>query len=242
MDISLYRLKKAVLTPRTMYMRRKERDMSEVGRMIFELNYYRRRVYDFMGATMANPEILVDFELDEQGTVLDVGAYVGDWAEKVENRYHPAAIHCFEPAPGGLDQIRRRHADNDRVHIHPYGLGDRDQTASLALAGPGSSIYTDETPFGLVDVDIRDVAEVLDELGIDDADLLKVNIEGGEYDLFDRLIEIDALPRFRLVLIQFHEWHPNAYARRRRIRRALRKSHEEVWGYSWVWELWRRVD
>jgi FkbM family methyltransferase len=239
--VSLYTTKKAILTPRTLYMRRKERDFDEVARTIFELHYYRRPVYDFTSATMHNRDILVDFELDEQSVVLDVGAYIGDWAEKLEERYHPAAIHCFEPAPGGVDQIHARHDANPRVHIHPYGLGGRDETAQLALAGPGSSIYTEDTPFGLVDVEIRDVATVLDELGLDEIDLLKVNIEGGEYDLFDRLIDAGWLERTRLVLIQFHEWHPHAYKRRRRIRRALRAQHEEVWNYSWVWELWRRT-
>jgi hypothetical protein len=67
-----------------------------------------------------------------------------------------------------------------------------------------------------------------------------VNIEGGEYDLFDRLIDIGWLPRVRSVLVQFHEWHPQAYRRRRAIRRALRRSHDEAWNYPFVWELWRR--
>jgi hypothetical protein len=69
---------------------------------------------------------------------------------------------------------------------------------------------------------------------------MKVNIEGGEYDLFDRLVETDRLPRVQLVSVQFHEWHPHAHRRRRAIRRALRRSHQEVWCYPWVWELWQR--
>ncbi|MGH8977302.1 MAG: FkbM family methyltransferase, partial [Acidimicrobiia bacterium] len=71
-------------------------------------------------------------------------------------------------------------------------------------------------------------------------DLCKVNIEGGEYDLFDRLIETVWLARIRILLIQFHEWHPNAYARRRAIRRAFSRTHDEVWDYPFVWEMWRR--
>jgi hypothetical protein len=90
-------------------------------------------------------------------------------------------------------------------------------------------------------VQIRDVVGVLDELGIREVDLLKVNIEGGEYDLFDRLIETDWLRSVRLVSVQFHEWHPKAYRRRRAIRRALARSHTEVWCYSWVWEYWSRT-
>ena len=70
---------------------------------------------------------------------------------------------------------------------------------------------------------------------------MKVNIEGGEYDLFDRLIEAGSLGRFRQVSVQFHEWHPRAHGRRGSDTAGeLRRQHDEVWCYPWVWELWRR--
>ena len=125
--------------------------------------------------------------------------------------------------------------------MYGYGLGRSTGTAQLALDGPGASTFTRESPFGSVPVEIRDVAAVFDELELDHIDLLKVNIEGGEYDLFDRLDECGWLPRVDLVSVQFHEWHPHAYRRRRSVRRALRRDHEQVWSYPWVWELWRRT-
>lgn len=237
--MSLYQLKKAALTPRTMYMRRKERDMDPMARPVFELNYYRKPVYEFTGATMMNPAILYDVPIDETATVFDVGAYIGEWSEKVWNRYRPT-IYTFEPAPGAHRQVVAKFGDNDKVHTFPYGLGAADTTASLALAAAGSSIYDDVGAMGTVDVEIRDVAAVLDELGLERLTVLKVNIEGGEYDLFDRLDETGWLPRIDHVLVQFHEWHPKAYGRRRRNRKAFARSHDEVWGWSWVWEYWRR--
>ena len=62
----------------------------------------------------------------------------------------------------------------------------------------------------------------------------------GEFDLFDRIIGAALLPDVRYVLIQFHEWHPKAHARRRALRRALAATHDEVWCYPWVWERWER--
>jgi hypothetical protein len=128
------------------------------------------------------------------------------------------------------------------VQLFRYGLGAEDSVAHLSAAGPGSSIYAKDSPLGeSAEVSIRDVVAVLDELEVDQVDLMKVNIEGGEFDLFDRLIEAGRLPSIRQIMIQFHEFHPDAYRRRHRVRKALRRSHEVVWDYPWVWEMWRRV-
>jgi len=241
MDVTLYSVKKAVLYPRTLYMRRvKEKDMDPRVRKMFEVNYYRKPLYDFTAATMANPDILVDADLSASSVVLDVGAYVGDWSDKVSRRYG-CTIHAFEPGSAALKTAHKRLDGREGVHLHPYGLGGTNQMARLAMAGPGSSIYSASSPLGAYEsIEIRDVVEVLDELGIDQIDLLKVNIEGGEFDLFDRLQEAGRLPDARQVMIQFHEFHPNAYRRRRQVRRGLAATHEVVWDHPWVWEFWRR--
>jgi FkbM family methyltransferase len=198
-------------------------------------------MYAFMRATAAKPDILSDADLDPDSVVLDVGAYVGDWSEEISRRYG-AQIHAFEPGPNAGGKLRDRFAAAPNVTVHTYGLGATEARAPLALEGPGSTLRSGTGTFGSAVVQLRDVAAVLAELGVDHVDLCKLNIEGGEYDVFDRLIETGWLPRIRLVSVQFHEWHPKAYVRRRAIRRELRKTHDEVWAYPFVWELWRRRD
>ena len=238
-DLTLYELKKAVLTPRTAYRRRQERGMEEAAQRMFELSYYNTPTYDFLKATMENPDILVDVDIGPHSIVVDVGAYVGQWSKKIADRYG-STVYAFEPMDAGLKKMRQDLAGHPTVHICGYGLSNGDHTATLALAGPGSSIYSETSRVGFADIQLRDVVDVLDELGLTRIDLLKVNIEGGEYDLFDRLIEAGWLRRIDQILIQFHEWHPKAYLRRWRIRRALRVGHEEVWCFPWVWEYWRQ--
>jgi FkbM family methyltransferase len=225
--------------PRTAMRRRRETDDHPFTRALLEQHFYSRAVYGFISATAAQPDLLVDVDARDGGVVLDVGAYTGEWAEPVARRTR-ARIHAFEPNPVPFRKLEQRVGSFEHVTLHPYGLGRSDGTATLALEGPGASIYTTSSPHGSAPVSIRDVAGVLDELHIDDVDVMKVNIEGGEYDLFDRLVETDRLPRVQLVSVQFHEWHPHAHRRRRAIRRALRRSHQEVWCYPWVWELWQR--
>jgi FkbM family methyltransferase len=239
MTVSAYRIKRTLLAPRTAYRRRKEREVDRFGRSMLELHAYGRAIYDFIGAKAAKPDILVDADVDDRSVVVDVGAYHGEWSEQVSQRYG-STVFAFEPDPTSFPRLVERLAKHRNTRALGYGLGGRDHEASLALAGPGSSIYGANDAFGAANVQIRDVASVLDELGVDRVDLIKVNIEGGEYDLFDRLIETSWLHRMRLVSVQFHEWHPKAHSRRRRIRRSLRATHEQVWNYPWVWEYWRR--
>lgn len=232
----LYQLKRAALAPRTAYMRRKEADMDPVAKAMFEASYYRKQAYEFLVATMYEPDILMKVPIDGEAVVFDVGAYVGDWAQRMWELYEPT-IYAFEPAPAAVDQIEAKFGGNDKVHAMAYGLGGSDSIASLGLAAAGSSFF-DDGAMGSVDVEIRDVATVLDELGLDHLDVLKVNIEGGEYDLLDRLAETGWLGRIDHVLVQFHEWHPGSYRRRRRNRRDLAGTHREVWCHTWIWEYW----
>ena len=166
---------------------------------------------------------------------------MGDWSERVSARYG-STIYAFEPNPVSAGEFRARLASRPNVQLFEYGLGGAEFTSTLSLMGLGSSIYAQPSGSSTTQVQIRDVVGVFDELDIEHLDLLKVNIEGGEYDLFDRLIDVDWLRRIRQVSVQFHEWHPRAYRRRRRIRHALRRTHTQVWNYPWVWELWRRPD
>jgi FkbM family methyltransferase len=234
-----------LLAPRTARRRARFADRGDpFGIAMLETAHYSQPMLDFMAASATNPDLLIEADLDETSVVVDAGAFVGEWSMRIAERYDPV-IHAYEPNPQVLAHLREVLAGHERAHVHPYGLGDRDQNARLSLRGPGASIYGDRHAEGdtpSIGVEIRDVVAEFEGLGVEHIDLLKVNIEGGEYDLFDRLDAGGWLPRIDVVSVQFHEWHPDAYRRRRRIRRRLRATHRQAWCYPWVWELWRRVD
>jgi FkbM family methyltransferase len=239
---SRYEAKKALLRPRTAWRRRRTPDADPYIRAALEAHYYRKPMWDFIHATAAQPDILVAFDVPIGGHVVDVGAYDGHWSEQVLDRNPGAIAWAFEPDPTAQKRLRRCLGDRSDAHILAYGLADADRTAALTLEGPGSSIYAGGAAgtFGVADIELREADRALRSLSIDEIALLKVNIEGAEFDLFDHLIATGWLPRCDQLLIQFHEWHPRARARRRRIRRALRRSHDEVWNYDFMWERWQR--
>ena len=223
--------------PRACVLRRVERDAP--ARVWLEHFSYSRAIYAFLRARTVNPQLIVNFDLDERSVVIDAGAYVGDWTATLTQRFG-SAVYAFEPNPKAFVRFHERVAALQNVQAYDYGLGARDEKRTLTLQGPGSSVYHTSSTHDATIVEIRDVAAVLDELGLDHVDLLKLNIEGGEYDVLERLAESGWLERVGVILVQFHEWIPNAHRRRRTLRRALRQTHSQLWVYPWIWEAWHR--
>ncbi len=240
---TMFKLKNLALEPRTRLRRRKYATGSgDIGSVMLEHFHYSDAILDSFARTMEEPDFMHAFALDADSVVIDVGGFVGEWCIPMVQRYG-CRIEVYEPAASALQTLRKRTADFPSVHIHDVGLGRADFEARLAEKGPGSTIYeSDEVDAEIETVRIRDVVAEFDELGFGNIDLMKINIEGGEYDLLDRLLASDHGARVDQFLIQFHEWLPRAYYRRWRIRRKLRETHELVWDYPWVFEFWVRRD
>lgn len=245
--MSWYRLKKKLLWPYIWFRRRREREQPAFMRAALELHYYRPTFYRFIGATMANPDIMYQAPLQAGAIALDVGAYHGDWAARVHEKYR-ARIYAFEPDPPSVAFLQRRFSAVAEVQCLPFGLGGEDAQLSMLQRGMGSTLYEVDAGPGRggdglearVEVQVRDIVGVLDELGHADIDIIKLNIEGAEYALLERLIAARRLSQIRVYTIQFHEWHAGAHRRRRRIQRELAKTHDKVWDYPFVWEQWIR--
>lgn len=208
------------------------------AQVFFRLHGHSRAAEEIMAARALDPDFLHRADLDPTAVVVDVGAYTGEVAAAVHDLYG-CRVLAFEPSPPSFETLQARFRDVDAVSTFSYGLGATDAVLDLELGGLGSSFHGTTSGGGpTVEVHVRDVVGVLEELGLDRIDLLKVNIEGAEYDLLDRLLEAGALDRVRYLVVQFHEWHPGAHRRRRRIRRALRQTHDQVWDFPWIWEMW----
>ncbi|MAT91354.1 MAG: hypothetical protein CME59_02010 [Halioglobus sp.] len=239
---STYELKKAMLWPRRLYMRWKYRNVQQSLRAMLELHYYSPGIVNFLGATVMNPHILHEADIGDGSVVLDVGAFTGKWAQHVVARYDPV-IYAFEPNPRSFQRLSEQAQENPKLKPYQYGLGAREETVDFTLNGLGSSMFDEraenaEVP--RIQVRIAAVDRVWEELELDRVDLMKINIEGAEFPLLERMQETDMLDRVDTYLIQFHEWHPDAHRRRQRIQQALEKTHRQEWNYEFVWEKWVR--
>jgi FkbM family methyltransferase len=221
-------------------MRWKYRKSSEQMKAMMELHYYSPALLQFVGATMANKHILHDVDIDSDSVVVDVGAFTGSWAQHMVERYDPV-IYAFEPNPKSFALLRQKALNNPKLQPMPYGLGAEDLTVDFTLNGLGSSMYDERSSNSAVpriQVEVAAIDRVWKELRLGQVDLMKINIEGAEFPLLDKMITSNLLNSVGCFMIQFHEWHPGAYAKRRRIREELSKTHRLEWEYYFVWEKW----
>jgi FkbM family methyltransferase len=179
----------------------------------------------------------LDYDLSKDSTVLDVGGFEGQWASDIVAMYG-CRVHVFEPVPEFAERIGRRFARNPLVTVHPVGLSSRDGTAAVAVAGDASSHLRPGD--SSMEIQLRDVESVMGELGCKQVDLMKVNIEGAEYDLLDYMIARGLISRIRDLQVQFHVFVPNAVERMNAIRAALEATHYPTYQYDFLWENWRR--
>ena len=238
-------IKRTLLAPYILMMRWRERNSPLLLRQMLEALNYSPAFYRFLRDQNSGKISRYDPPIDEESVALDIGAYIGEFAEQIAERYG-ARIYGFEPHPGLFGQAQVRLARFEKVTLFPYALGAKDRIATLTFRYSGSTLFADvsanprQADEPTVEVEVRDIKRVIDELALDDIDFVKINIEGGEYDLLDRLIDTGYVARCRVLQVQFHESYQAAYSRRRRIRQALARTHRIDWDYPFVWERWSR--
>lgn len=165
--------------------------------------------------------------------VIDGGGYRGEWTAEALWRFGCRSV-VYEPVPEFALGLRERFACNDRVEIVEAALGGAAGEIEVGLAGDGSSAFRTGGP--CVRARLVDAAQECARLGAPGC--VKLNIEGGEYDVLERLASADRLRGIGTLLIQFHELDAQSAARRARAQEQLARTHRLRWDFPFVWERW----
>jgi FkbM family methyltransferase len=181
----------------------------------------------------------LNYNLCTDSIVFDMGGYEGQWASDIFAKYC-CTIHVFEPVLEFADNIEKRFAQNPKIIIHRVGLADRDQAVQIHFVDNQSSMYTSGTE--VREAKLISAKKFIDAEGIKHVDLMKINIEGGEYDLLDHLIDTGLVKQIANIQVQFHDHVPNAERRMQKIQQALQKTHYLTYQYPFVWENWKRIE
>jgi FkbM family methyltransferase len=178
--------------------------------------------------------------LNPASIVLDLGGYHGHFALAINAKYG-CRCQVFEVVPELCENIRAKCAGNPRIVVHEFGLAGATREETLFLAGEGSSTLADRStdqrkiPVRMVAASPWLEANVRDQT----IDLMKINIEGGEYELLEHLLSTGWSRRIRNIQVQFHEdVIPRAARRMERIQSRLAKTHRLTYQERFIWENW----
>lgn len=135
-------------------------------------------------------------------------------------------VHAFDPTPIALEWAASQQLP-PALRLHPLGVAGHDGTVRFAAprkAGWESFSMVRETGIGeSVDAPVRRIGTLMRELGHDRVDLIKMDIEGAEYDVLPDLIASGVLPA--QLLVEFHHrWREVGPRRTRQALRLLRRA------------------
>ncbi len=201
---------------------------------------FNRQEFDRWIRDRGDQTLRVNYELDQDSVIVDAGGYHGEFAKTINDKYG-SIVFVLEPIVSLHEGIENLFGRNPRVIPLNYAIAARTEQAEISMEGDGSSLYANDS--GVTEtIQCVDVREFFDTNNIETIDLLKLNIEGAEYDVLDRIIELDLLPSIKNMQVQFHRFVPDCDRRRKAIQKSLSKTHTCVWNYDWIWEGWQLND
>ena len=177
-----------------------------------------------------------DYDLDSSSLVFDLGGYDGRWSTEIFARYL-STIYIFEPVGSYYNAISKRFKKNPRVQCYNFGLAEKDKVELISVDGIASSTFIKNKK--TESIKLYDILGFINEHNIDSIDLMKINIEGGEYDLLEYLIKSSYIKRIKNIQVQFHSFVPDAKKRMRNIQNLISRTHYTTYSYEFVFENWR---
>ncbi|MBZ5577655.1 MAG: FkbM family methyltransferase [Acidobacteriia bacterium] len=134
-------------------------------------------------------------------------------------------VHAFDPTPRSLAWLKTQNLP-PHFEVHEYGVAGHDGVVEFAPPdSPDHVSHTIVAGRGLrtVSAPVRRLATIMRDLGHTSIDLLKMDVEGAEYDVIRDLVSLP-LPVGQLCIEFHHRWRQVGAGKTRQAVAALRSA------------------
>jgi FkbM family methyltransferase len=144
--------------------------------------------------------------LDENSVIYSAGVGHDISFEKALVSRFNVHINLFDPSPTGIQTMEMAENRTDKIHFYPIGLAG--QTGIVRFAAPAMEHEGSFRIPGNRDTSIEfqcsDLFSLMKERGHSKIDLLKMDIEGFEYDVIDDLLQKSL--DIKQICLEFHHF------------------------------------
>lgn len=210
----------------------------KLGSKINQPSPERRQIIRAWKIQNGESHLRYNYSLSADSIVFDLGGFEGDFTAEIYARYR-SQIYVFEPHPTYARNIKNRFEANPDIKVKVFGLGANNEKLNLSTEAEASTFFQENKEGQAVVAELKNAADFLKSEKIERIHLIKINIEGGEYDLLEHLIKMNKIKNIDNLQIQFHHFVPNAEIRMRAIQKELSKTHQLTYEFSWLWENWQ---
>ena len=139
-------------------------------------------------------------------SILDLGANIGMASIDFALRYPEASITAVEPVAVNFQLLQKNISSLRNIRAVNVAVGKQDERAPVRGAGQSFQAHplsAEAKASGREEITVRDLNALLQELGITQIDLIKIDVEGAEYDVLTSL-NPDLLRRVRWIVGELH--------------------------------------
>ena len=174
----------------------------------------------------------VNYKLNENSIVVDLGARHGHWSDIIRYKYNPK-IYCFEVVKEFCEELLLKN-----YNTFCLAVSDKYGKISLGVLDSEASIFYKNSSF---EVDCIPATNIFKLIKQENIDLIKINVEGAEYPILKNLIDSCYITKIKNLQIQFHLFDGIDNGEYNSLIKELSKTHKLSWRFPFVWENWELI-
>ena len=139
---------------------------------------------------------------------IDIGANIGLFTEWVLDRFgSDTEVISVEPNSQAVEAFEFLHKDKPNVHLKKLAVSEKSGDELELGVNPENSLISSLDHLEGLSLTEKvltiSLNDLLADFGWEECDLLKIDVEGAEYDIF-KSVTSDDLKKFKFILMEFH--------------------------------------